>query len=105
MLLLDEPFGALDDILRRKLNEFLSQTWTQKRWTALFITHNVAEAVFLSQRVLVMSASPGRIIADIEIPFDFPRCPELHVDPEFSRLAGSIMQELEQGMLSEEPIS
>jgi len=102
LLLLDEPFGALDDILRRKLNEELSKMWTEKHWTALFVTHNVAEAVFLSQRVLVMSATPGRMMADIKIPFEFPRSPTIREEPEFARLAGLVTRELEQAMLSRE---
>ena len=73
ILLLDEPFAALDDMLRQQLNEDLLSIWQEQRWTALFVTHNVAEAVFLSQRVLIMSAHPGRIVEAIEIPFGYPR--------------------------------
>lgn len=90
LLLLDEPFGALDEITRQRLNEELLGLWQRQRWSGIFITHNVYEAVFLSQRVLVMSARPGRLIADVKIPFDFPRGPDLRGVPEFSRLAASI---------------
>ena len=90
IMLLDEPFAALDDILRQQLNEELQRLWWSKRWTGLFVTHNVSEAVFLSQRVLVMSQSPGTILESIDVPFDFPRTPELRADSEFARLTGVV---------------
>ena len=90
IMLLDEPFAALDDILRQQLNEELQRLWWNKRWTGLFVTHNVSEAVFLSQRVLVMSRTPGTILETIDVPFDFPRTPELRADPEFARLTGVV---------------
>lgn len=96
IMLLDEPFAALDDILRQQLNEELQRLWWSNRWTGLFVTHNVSEAVFLSQRVLVMSQSPGTFLKLIEIPFDFPRTPELRADPEFARLTGLVSGHLRQ---------
>ena len=94
IMLLDEPFAALDDILRQQLNEELQRLWCSKRWTGLFVTHNVSEAVFLSQRVFVMSRSPGRILESIDVPFDFPRTPELRANPEFARLTGVVSDHL-----------
>lgn len=94
ILLLDEPFGALDEITRQRLNEELSRLWQEDRWTGLFVTHNVSEAVFLSQRVLVLSARPGRLLADIPIPFPYPRSPYLRSAPEFIRLANGISRQL-----------
>jgi len=94
LLLLDEPFGALDEITRQRLNEDLLRLWARDRWAGLFVTHNVFEAVFLSQRVLVMSARPGRFVADIPVPWPYPRAPELRARPEFARLAGTISQQL-----------
>lgn len=97
ILLLDEPFAALDDMLRQQLNEELLRIWQAQQWTALFVTHNVAESVFLSQRVLVMSAHPGQIVAEVPIPFPYPRAPDLRGDPEFARLAARISQQLRGG--------
>ena len=94
LLLLDEPFAALDDVLRQQLNEELVRIWKLHQWTGLFVTHNVAEAVFLSQRILVMSKRPGKIVADIAVPFAYPREPALRADPEFARLCGELSQHL-----------
>ncbi len=94
IMLLDEPFAALDDILRQQLNEELQRIWWEKRWTGLFVTHNVSEAVFLSQRVLVMSRWPGTFLSDITVPFAFPRTAELRAEPEFARLCGHVSQQL-----------
>jgi NitT/TauT family transport system ATP-binding protein len=90
LLLLDEPFAALDDILRQQLNEELQRIWWEKRWTGIFVTHNVAEAVFLSQRVLVMSRRPGTILGEIVVPFEYPRKPELRADASFAKLTGEV---------------
>lgn len=90
LLLLDEPFAALDDLLRQQLNEELLRIWTEQHWTGIFVTHNVSEAVFLSQRVLVMSKSPGTLVADIAIPFEHPRDSELRSTPEFAKLTGEV---------------
>ncbi len=90
LLLLDEPFGALDEITRQRLNEDLLTLWQTQKWSGVFITHNVYEAVFLSQRVLVMSPRPGKLIADVPIPFEFPRTPELRGTAEFAKLAAEV---------------
>ncbi|WP_233207175.1 MULTISPECIES: ABC transporter ATP-binding protein [Pirellulaceae] len=94
ILLLDEPFAALDDLLRNQLNEQLLDIWQRQKWTGLFVTHNVPEAVFLSQRILVMHARPGRIVADLKVPFDFPRTSDLRSDPEFARFCGEVVGHL-----------
>jgi NitT/TauT family transport system ATP-binding protein len=97
LLLLDEPFGALDDLTRQKLNEELLALWQQHRWTALFVTHNISEAVFLSQRVLVMSARPGRIVADVRVDLPLPRSASLRAQAEFAHLTGEVAEALRGG--------
>jgi NitT/TauT family transport system ATP-binding protein len=94
VMLLDEPFAALDDISRQQLNDELQRLWLQQQWSAVFVTHHVAEAVFLSQRVLVMSQRPGRLIADIPIPFGYPRGVPLRTSAEFARTTGLIGEHL-----------
>ena len=88
ILLLDEPFGALDEITRNHLNEELLG-WREKApFTALFVTHSVAEAVFLSNRILVMAAGPGRLRAGVLVDFPYPRDATLRERPEyFSKVA------------------
>jgi NitT/TauT family transport system ATP-binding protein len=97
LLLLDEPFGALDDITRHKLNEDLLALWQTHRWTSLFVTHNIAEAVFLSQRVLVMAARPSRIVADIPIALPMPRSSNLRAESQFAHLTGVVAAALRGG--------
>jgi NitT/TauT family transport system ATP-binding protein len=94
VFLFDEPFGALDEISRERLNDELLRLFQLQRFAALFITHSISEAVFLSTRVLVMSARPGRVIADYTVPFDFPRAHDLRYDPEFAELCGRISSDL-----------
>jgi NitT/TauT family transport system ATP-binding protein len=96
LLLLDEPFAALDDVLRQQLNEELVRIWQQSGWTAVFVTHNVAEAVFLSQRVLVMTSRPGSILAETTVPFPYPRTPELRGTAEFAQLTATLSQRLRE---------
>jgi NitT/TauT family transport system ATP-binding protein len=94
LFLFDEPFGALDEITRERLNDELLSLFRLQRFAALFVTHSVMEAVFLSTRVLVMSGRPGRILADVEVPFDYPREPPLRFAPQFAALCGSISAHL-----------
>jgi NitT/TauT family transport system ATP-binding protein len=83
LLLMDEPFGALDALTRDQMALDLLRIWSDDRRTALFITHDIAEAVFLSDRVLVMSPRPGRIVADIRIDLPRPRELDIRDEPDF----------------------
>lgn len=84
MLLMDEPFGALDEMTRSRLNSDLLDLWQQKRWTVVFVTHNIYEAVYLSNRVVVMAARPGRVVADIPIDAPYPRDENFRTSPLFN---------------------
>jgi NitT/TauT family transport system ATP-binding protein len=83
LLLLDEPFGALDEMTRDHLNEELLDLRKDQNWTALFVTHSVREAVFLSNRIVVMAANPGRIHEVIEVPLAYPRTNEIRDSTDF----------------------
>ena len=96
LFLFDEPFGALDEITRERLNVELLNLFLHERFAGLFITHSISEAVFLSTRVLVMSARPGRIIGSFDVPFAYPRPDELRFDPQFAALSGSIARALKE---------
>ncbi len=90
VLLMDEPFGALDSQTRIVMQEILTNMWQRLRISVLFITHDIDEAIFLSDRIYVMTAHPGRIKAEIVVPLPRPRTPEMTSSPEFSALVHSI---------------
>ncbi|ESW91769.1 ABC transporter ATP-binding protein [Mesorhizobium sp. M1060] len=85
VLLMDEPFGALDAQTRSRMQELLLDIWSRKRTTVIFVTHDIEEAVYLADRVLVMSARPGRIIEDFRIELPRPRVPDIVASEEFTR--------------------
>jgi NitT/TauT family transport system ATP-binding protein len=93
-LLLDEPFGALDEMSRERLNEDLLAIREQEAWTAIFVTHSVAEAVFLSQRVIVMAARPGRIQAEFHIDLPYPRTAETRATPTYQQQVAEVSRAL-----------
>ncbi|MCC7368136.1 MAG: ABC transporter ATP-binding protein [Chloroflexi bacterium] len=92
LLMMDEPFGALDEITRQRLNGELLRLCSLANWTVVFVTHNVFEAVYLSTRILVMSARPGRIVAEVPVPLPHPRVPEIRTDPEFTRIVREVVE-------------
>ena len=94
VVMFDEPFSALDEISRERLNDELLGLYGRQGFTAVFVTHSIPEAVFLSSRVVVMSSRPGRILSEFQIPFDYPRDPSLRYQPEFARLCGAISSAL-----------
>ena len=97
ILMMDEPFGALDEITRDRLNEQLQQLWQRERRTVVFVTHSIAEAVYLSTRIVVMSPRPGRIVQVIDSTLPDERHLGLRDSPEFIALAHSVRLALADG--------
>jgi NitT/TauT family transport system ATP-binding protein len=87
LLLMDEPFGALDEFTRQRLDSELLALWAARRLTVVFVTHSIVEAVFLSTRVVVMAARPGRVIADVPIDEPYPRSDAFRLAPAFAACA------------------
>jgi NitT/TauT family transport system ATP-binding protein len=97
VFLFDEPFGALDEINRERLNDELLRVFAARAFAALFVTHSVGEAVFLSTRVVVLSGRPGRVLGSFEVPFEYPRAPELRYTEPFARISGGVSALLREG--------
>ena len=95
LFLFDEPFGSLDLITRGRLNVELMQLYTSKKFTSLFVTHSVEEALFLSSRVFVFSGRPGKIKGEFKVPFDYPRDPKIRYSSVFAKLSGKVGKILE----------
>src|SRR5262245_4849769 len=97
LLLMDEPFGALDEIVRDKLNQQLLELWARTKKTVVFVTHSIPEAVFLSNKIVVMSPRPGRIIDVIETNFAHDRTLDIRETREFLKIAHRVRQGLREG--------
>jgi NitT/TauT family transport system ATP-binding protein len=98
ILLMDEPFAALDEITRHKLNDDLLRLWEQQRFTAIFVTHSVFESVYLSQRIVVMAARPGRVMADLAVDAPYPRDDEFRTSAEYGRLCRMASETLKKAI-------
>jgi NitT/TauT family transport system ATP-binding protein len=94
LLLMDEPFGALDEITRHKLDSELLELWQRQKLTVVFVTHSIYEAVYLSTRVLVMAARPGRLIDEVAIDETYPRGADFRVSTAFSQYARRLQDSL-----------
>ena len=102
LLLMDEPFGALDEMTRERLNGELLRIWEMSGSTVIFVTHSIAEAVFLSTRVVVMSRRPGRINAIVDVDLPRPRTADTREEPHFFELVTAVRDRLREGGLDEE---
>jgi NitT/TauT family transport system ATP-binding protein len=100
MLLMDEPFAALDEITRHKLNDDLLRLWADARFTAVFVTHSVFESVYLSQRIVVMAARPGRVMADFEVDAPYPRDDLFRTSADYARLCRVASEKLKEAIAS-----
>lgn len=108
ILLMDEPFGALDEMTRSKLNSDLLNLWSRMHWTVVFVTHNIYEAVYLSSRVVVMADRPGRVVAEVHIDAPYPRTAEFRTSPlynDYCRRILTILSESAQPSEIGEPLS
>jgi NitT/TauT family transport system ATP-binding protein len=101
LLLMDEPFGALDEMTRERLNAELLRIWTDTGSTIVFVTHSISEAVFLSTRVVVMSPRPGRIAGIVDVDLPQPRTADTREEPRFFELVTAVRDELRSGSADE----
>jgi NitT/TauT family transport system ATP-binding protein len=99
ILLMDEPFGALDALTRQLMQELLTRVWEQHRMTVLFVTHDVEEAVYVSDRVLVMTNRPGRVKHEVRVNLPRPRSYDMVASPEFGALYGEVLESIREESL------
>jgi NitT/TauT family transport system ATP-binding protein len=100
--MMDEPFGALDEITRDRLNEQLQQLWQREKRTVVFVTHSIAEAVYLATRIVVMTPRPGRILKVLQSPLPEQRQLSMRDSPEFIALAHEVREALAVGHADDE---
>jgi NitT/TauT family transport system ATP-binding protein len=96
LLLLDEPFAALDEMTRDHLNEELLRLRGEQKWAAVFVTHSVSEAAFLSDRIVVLAPNPGRVHAVFQVSLPSPRVPAVRTSPEFDSLVAKVSHSLRE---------
>ena len=104
LLLMDEPFGALDEITRHQLDADLLELWREQKLTVVFVTHSIYEAVYLSQRVIVMAARPGRVVDEVVIDEPYPRNAGFRVSPRFAGHATRLQDALQRASAAEPAI-
>jgi NitT/TauT family transport system ATP-binding protein len=100
ILLMDEPFAALDEITRQKLNDDLLTLWQRQEFTVIFVTHSVFESVYLSERIVVMAARPGRVIADTEIDAPYPRDHAFRTSPVYNEFCRQVSDRLAEAIVA-----
>ncbi|MDP3256429.1 ABC transporter ATP-binding protein [Bosea sp. (in: a-proteobacteria)] len=98
ILLMDEPFAALDEITRHRLNDDLLELWWKEKFTAVFVTHSVFESVYLSKRIVVMAARPGRVMADLDVEAPYPRDDLFRTSPEYAHLCRVVSGKLKEAI-------
>lgn len=96
LFLFDEPFSALDEFTRERLNDELLALFAQREFAALFVTHSIAEAVYMGSRIVVMSPQPGTIAQIIDVPFSYPRHHDIRYTPRFAEICGQVSHALRQ---------
>jgi ABC-type nitrate/sulfonate/bicarbonate transport system ATPase subunit len=105
ILLMDEPFGALDHQTRELMQEHLLGIWEKERKTVLFVTHDIDEAIFMGSRVVVMSARPGKIKSDQIVPFDHPRHYSIKTTATFAALKGELTEQLRAEVIASQSLA
>ncbi len=105
LLLMDEPFGALDEITRARLDQEMLALWARRSLTVLFVTHSVVEAIFLSTRVIVLSSRPGRIVGELAIEEPYPRADSFRISARFAAWNAKLSELLAQDGVAESPLA